>query len=53
MIIHSSEKRSFNMSKIKGNDTEPEKLLRKWLWRNGYRYLLHGKNFSGKPDYQD
>ena len=52
MDVHSPKNRSFNMSKIKGKDTKPEMLLRKRLWRNGYRYRLHGKNFSGKLDYQ-
>lgn len=50
MDVHSPEKRSFNISKIKGKDTKPEMLLRKWLWGNVYRYRLHGKNLPGKPD---
>jgi DNA mismatch endonuclease (patch repair protein) len=31
-------------------DTKPEKILRQWLWRNGYRYRLHLKGLPGKPD---
>jgi len=48
--VHSREIRSFNMSRIKGKDTKPEILVRKWLWAQGYRYRLHSKNLPGKPD---
>ena len=50
MDVHSPEKRSFNMSRIKGKDTVPEKLIRRWLWAKGYRYRLHRKDLAGKPD---
>ena len=50
MDVHSPEKRSFNMSRIKGKDTRPEMMVRKWLWTNGYRYRLHRKDLPGKPD---
>ncbi len=50
MDVHSPEKRSFNMSRIKGKDTAPEMLIRRWLWTNGYRYRLHRKDLAGKPD---
>lgn len=48
--VHSLEQRSFNMSKIKGKNTKPEMIVRKWLWQNGYRYRLHRKDLPGKPD---
>jgi DNA mismatch endonuclease (patch repair protein) len=48
--VHSSEKRSYNMSRIKGKNTKPEIIVRKWLWQNGYRYRLHYRNLLGKPD---
>jgi DNA mismatch endonuclease (patch repair protein) len=38
------------MSRIKGNDTKPEIMVRKWLWSKGYRYRLHYKKLPGKPD---
>ena len=38
------------MSRIKGKDTKPELLVRKFLFANGYRYRLHVKNLPGKPD---
>ena len=50
MDIHSPEKRSFNMSRIRGKDTTPEMLVRRWLWKNGYRFRLHRKDLPGKPD---
>ena len=50
MDVHSPERRSFNMSRIKGKNTRPEMLVRRWLWANGYRYRLHRKDLPGKPD---
>lgn len=48
--VHSKETRSYNMSKIKGKDTKPEMLVRKFLFANGFRYRLHDKKLPGKPD---
>jgi DNA mismatch endonuclease (patch repair protein) len=42
--------RSYNMSRIKGKNTKPEILVRKWLWSKSYRYKLHRKELPGKPD---
>ena len=42
--------RSRMMSGIKGKDTKPELLVRKILFKNGYRYKLHDKCLPGKPD---
>ncbi len=41
--------RSENMSRIRGRDTRPEILLRKALWRAGYRYRLRS-DLPGRPD---
>ncbi len=41
--------RSENMSRIRGRDTRPEILLRKTLWRAGYRYRLRS-DLPGSPD---
>lgn len=38
------------MSRIKGKDTKPEMLVRKFLFANGLRYKLHDKQLAGKPD---
>jgi DNA mismatch endonuclease (patch repair protein) len=48
--VHSKETRSYNMSRIKGKDTKPELLVRKFLHKNGFRYRLHVKDMPGKPD---
>jgi len=38
------------MSRIKGKDTKPEMLVRKFLFAQGFRYRLHVKTLPGKPD---
>lgn len=50
MDIHSKEVRSYNMSCIKGKNTKPEMLVRKFLFNSGFRYRLHSKDLYGKPD---
>ena len=44
------ERRSWNMSRIRSRDTEPEKLVRSLLHRMGCRFRLHRKDLPGKPD---
>lgn len=46
----SPERRSWNMSRIKGKDTKPEILVRSMLHRMGLRFRLHRKDLPGKPD---
>ena len=48
--VHNKQQRSYNMSRIKGKNTKPEMLVRKFLHANGYRYKLHDKKLPGKPD---
>jgi DNA mismatch endonuclease (patch repair protein) len=48
--VHDKATRSYNMSRIKGKDTKPEMLVRKFLHAQGFRYRLHVKNLPGKPD---
>lgn len=48
--VHEPEVRSYNMSRIKGKNTKPEILVRKFLHTNGFRYGLHNKKLPGKPD---
>lgn len=50
MDVHDERTRSFNMSQIKGKNTKPEMLVRKFLFSKGFRYRLHVKNLPGKPD---
>ena len=44
------EHRSWNMSRIKSKDTTPERIVRSFLHRNGFRFRLHVKDLPGKPD---
>ena len=43
----SNERRSWNMSRIRGKDTTPEKVVRSVLHRMGYRFRLHGQKLRG------
>lgn len=38
------------MSRIKGKDTKPEIVVRKFLFSKGLRYRLYDKKLPGKPD---
>jgi len=38
------------MAAIRGKDTKPEMLVRRYLHRAGFRYRLHAKDLPGKPD---
>lgn len=44
------ERRSWNMSRIKGKNTKPELVLRSLLHQAGFRYRLHPEKMPGKPD---
>lgn len=44
------EKRSWNMSRIRSNDTTPELVVRSFLFRHGFRFRLHVKSLPGHPD---
>ena len=46
----SPEKRSWNMSRIKGKDTAIEVRVRKYLFSLGFRYRKNDKRLPGKPD---
>ncbi len=48
--VHNKATRSFNMSRIKGKNTKPEMLVRRFLFANGFRYRLNVKTLPGKPD---
>ena len=41
--VHDKATRSYNMSHIKGKNTKPEMLVRRFLHAHGYRYRLHDK----------
>ena len=44
------EQRSRCMAAIKGKDTKPEMIVRKYLFSKGLRYRLHDKRLPGSPD---
>lgn len=48
--VHKKQVRSYNMSQIKGKDTKPELLVRKFLFANGIRYRKNVITMRGKPD---
>ena len=48
--VHSAETRSYNMSRIRGKDTKPEELVRKFLFSQGFRYRKNDVRLPGKPD---
>jgi DNA mismatch endonuclease (patch repair protein) len=48
--VHTKAVRSYNMSRIKGKDTKPEMLVRRFLHGQGFRYKLHDRALPGTPD---
>lgn len=48
--IVSKEKRSEMMRGIRGKDTRPELVVRRWLHKQGYRFRLHRTDLPGRPD---
>lgn len=46
----SKARRSWNMSRITGKDTRPERIVRSLLHRMGFRFRLHAKGLPGRPD---
>jgi DNA mismatch endonuclease (patch repair protein) len=45
-----AERRSWNMSRIRGRNTGPELRLRSLLHCAGFRFRLHAKHLPGRPD---
>ncbi len=50
MDVHDPETRSYNMSQIRGKNTRPELIVRRYLHGLGFRYRLHDNNLPGSPD---
>lgn len=50
MDVHDKETRSYNMSCIKGKNTKPEEMVRKFLFSKGFRYRKNDKRLPGSPD---
>lgn len=45
-----SPERSAQMARVRSKDTKPELIVRRALWRAGFRYRLHSSRLPGKPD---
>ena len=43
-------RRSANMAAIRSKDTKPEMIVRRGLWKRGFRYRLNHKRLPGHPD---
>lgn len=50
MDVHDKVTRSYNMSRIKGKNTKPEEVVRKYLFAYGFRYRKNDKRLPGTPD---
>lgn len=50
MDVHDKKTRSYNMSQIKGKNTKPEEVVRKYLFSQGFRYRKNDKRLPGSPD---
>jgi DNA mismatch endonuclease (patch repair protein) len=48
--VHTPGQRSYNMSQIRGKNTKPEELVRKFLFSQGFRYRKNDPRLPGKPD---
>ena len=44
------EERSENMSHIRSSGTNPEEIVRKYLFSRGFRYRKNDRRYPGKPD---
>ncbi|MBI5815987.1 MAG: DNA mismatch endonuclease Vsr [Nitrospinae bacterium] len=50
MDIITPAQRSELMGKVRSINTRPELIVRKIIFRMGYRYRLHAKDLPGRPD---
>ena len=46
----SAEQRHMNMAAIHSKDTNPEMVVRRGLWKKGFRYRLNHRRLPGHPD---
>ena len=46
----STEQRHANMAAIRSKNTKPEMIVRRGLWKRGFRYRLNHKRLPGHPD---
>lgn len=48
--VLTKRQRSYNMSRIRGKNTKPERVVRSVIHELGYRFRLHAGHLPGKPD---
>ena len=48
--IQTPLQRHNTMSAIRGKNTKPEMIVRRGLWKRGFRYRLNYKRLPGHPD---
>ena len=46
----SAQQRHKNMAAVHSKDTKPEMIVRRGLWKRGFRYRLNHKRLPGHPD---
>lgn len=46
----SKQQRHNNMASIKGKNTKPEMIIRRYLWHCGFRYRVNNPRLPGHPD---
>lgn len=50
MGIQMSPHHNSNMAAVKSKDTKPEMIVRRGLWKRGFRFRLNHKRLPGHPD---
>ena len=50
MDVLTTQQRHKNMASIRSANTKPEVLVRKYLWKRGFRYRLNNSRLPGHPD---
>jgi len=48
--VFTKAKRSWIMSRVRSKDTVPERIVRSFLHRRGFRFSLHRRDLPGTPD---
>jgi len=49
-VIETDVATSIRMGRIRQRDTEPERVIRSWLWSRGLRYRICDRKLPGSPD---
>lgn len=49
-VMDKATQRHNNMAAIRSSGTKPERIVRQYLWRRGFRYRLNSPRLPGHPD---